>query len=89
MDALEIRDFLEKLPGIQSAAALLKFSCWRETKDGGSEEVIVTILDRGSEGGSTRYGCEVTTADGRRASGNSSYNVQATIAMVHWSDLDK
>jgi hypothetical protein len=89
MDTYEARRLLEKLPGLVSAAAEQRFRCFRETKDGGTEEVTVTILDRGPESGGTRYLCEVTTEDGRRASGNASDNVQVAISVVHWYKLDR
>ena len=82
MDTSEIRSFLNKLPGIRAAYEVKVFRCWRETKDGGDEEVTLTILDRGPESAVSRYSCEVTTEDGRYASGNSSDNVQAAIALV-------
>lgn len=88
MDIEATRTFLEQLPGLQAAYIVHTFRCWRDTKDGGAEEVTVSILDRGPEARASRYTCEVTTADGRRASGNANDNVQVAIAVVHWENLD-
>lgn len=65
------------------------FQMHRESHTHGYQDVMVTILDRGSDI-SPRYAVSAETRDGRqKCSGNSGDQLDAVIATVHWFQLDR
>ncbi len=79
--------YLNKLPKLSDAAHVTTFKCYRETRDGGTQEVTVEILDAGPEVEGDRYRC-VARSDGKAASGNPADRVEVVLSSVHWWNLD-
>ncbi len=69
------------------AAHVTTFKCYRETADGGPQEVTVEIHDAGPEVEGARYSC-VARSDGKEASGNSHDRVEVVLSSVHWWKLN-
>ena len=63
------------------------FRAYRNSKDGGVQEVTIEILDAGPTKPDNRYRC-VARAGDKSASGNSAESISTVLAMVHWWDLD-
>jgi hypothetical protein len=81
---------LNRLPRLFEAAHVTTFKCYRETADGGLQEVTVEIHDAGPEMEGARYSCVARTNDddGKTASGNPHDRVEVVLSSVHWWDLD-
>ncbi len=79
---------LKKVAGIFEAYHATSFKCYRNKKAGGVQEVLVEILDAGSDN-SQRYHCTATTDDGRSATGNPAPSIDVVLATLHWGDLDR
>jgi hypothetical protein len=69
---------------------ITSFECYRKAKDGTTQEVVVEILDAGSDvNPELRYQCVARTKDGKMASGNPASSIDDVISTVHWYDLDR
>lgn len=62
------------------------FECERTKSDGTKQVASIEILDYGPSA-ANRYSCHAS-ADGHDAYGNAMPTVAATLAVVHWNDLD-
>lgn len=81
---------LNSLPRTHSALHVTMFMCFRETADGGSQEVTVEIYDSGPDvlEQTRRYYCVARGEDGKATSANSADSVAKVLATLHWEDLD-
>ena len=90
MDPLAvIPSLMKNMPGIQEAYHKISFECYRKTKAGSHQKVLVEILDAGPDAGESRYMCVAAAEDGRQASGNPAHSIEVVLAIVHWGDLDR
>ena len=64
------------------------YTGYRQFKNGGVREVTIRIFDKCTPE-ATRYHIIATDSDGRVATGNPAESIEATIALVHWGDLDE
>ncbi len=79
--------YLNNLPRLSEAAHVTTFKCYRETDDGGMQEVTVEILDEGPEVEHARYSCVARSNDDKAASGNPADRVEVALSFVHWQNL--
>ena len=84
-----IRAQLLKLPGLNMDEVyhVTTFRCYRRTKAGDTQLVIVEILDMGPQHPLVRYHCVALTEDGRFATGNPADSIDVALAIVHWAIL--
>ncbi len=60
----------------------------RESPTHGFQDVIVKLLDRGPDI-SPRYHVYAKTDDGKSCTGNSGDDLEVTMCLAHWGDLDR
>ena len=87
-----VREQLRRLPGLNmdEIQHVTTFRCYRRTRDGDMQAVIVDVLDAGPDGpADLRYSCKAITEDGRFASGNPGKTITEALAVVHWGNLDQ
>lgn len=75
---------LKELPGLGVFE-----ECYRRTKTGGTQDVLVSIFDAGPAVTYPRYSATATTPDGRKAAGNPADSIDVALATLHWYELDK
>lgn len=63
------------------------FRAYRNSKNGGVQDVTIEILDAGPTKPANRYRC-IARAGNKSASGNSADSISTVLALVHWWDLD-
>jgi len=65
------------------------FQCFRRAKDGSNQDVTIEIRDAGPDANpNLRYSCVARATDGRSATGNPDFSIDAVLTYVHWWDLD-
>lgn len=64
------------------------FTMHRESPRHGYQDVVVKILDRGPDF-SPRYHVSAKTSDGKYCTGNPGEDLNETIRLVHWYQLDQ
>jgi hypothetical protein len=85
----EIINRLKKATGAFEVYHKTSFQCFRTAKDGSVQDVTVEIWDGGPDiDPNLRYTCIAKTTDGRSATGNPDYSIEAVLSTVHWGDLD-
>jgi hypothetical protein len=86
---VEIISYLKKLTGSSEVYHKTSFECYRKAKDGTEQEVLVEILDGGTDvDPQRRYHCSATTKDGKMATGNPAESIEVVLSLVHWDELD-
>ncbi len=89
MSEAEIINHLKRVSGFFEVYHKTSFECYRKAKDGSEQEVLVEILDAGSDvDPQRRYQCVATTKDGKIATGNPAASIDVVLSLVHWQDLD-
>lgn len=92
MSPISLIPKLKQLPGVnfRSVDHVTSFSCYRDTKRGGTQRVTVEIHDAGPDApAGLRYTCVAKSDDGKAATGNSNASIDVVLATVHWGDLDR
>ena len=90
VDVNTTRQALHKWGDLDAIYEVTMFEAHRRLPTGRSEPVTIKILDSGeSTNPQVRYAVDVTTADGRLATGYNARTVEAALALVQWSDLDR
>jgi len=81
---------LLKNAGLFEVSHITSFECYRKAKNGTVQEVVVQILDAGSDvNPELRYQCVARTKDGKMVTGNPASSIYDVIATVHWYELDR
>jgi hypothetical protein len=90
MSEAEIINHLKSVAGFFEIYHKTSFECYRKAKDGSEQEVLVEILDGGTDvDPQRRYHCSATTKDGgKMATGNPAASIEVVLSLVHWDDLD-
>jgi hypothetical protein len=89
MDNQAIIGRLKKVTGSYEVHHKTSFQCFRRAKDGSDQDVTVEIWDAGPDvNPNLRYTCVAKAVDGRSATGNPDFSIDAVLTHVHWSELD-
>lgn len=86
----EMRALVQKISKADDLATVTTYIGHRVNAGGHPRSVTIKISDYGpSAPAGIRYFVEAEDEDGRQAGGNGHERLDAALAMVHWSDLDK
>lgn len=87
METNEIIEKLKRYTGGVEVYQVTFFELFRDTSAGLQQEVTVKIKDRGPDAGNNRYHINVTSNDGKAASGNSAADLETALMNVQWQAL--
>ena len=84
MDSIEMLRVLKTTPALNRAEIYhrTEFLCYRS-----ADIVTVTIFDAGPDCRHGRYHVEAVSESGKKATGNPEDDLEAALAVVHWSEL--
>lgn len=88
MEQAEILRQLKAAGNFFDLSEVRTFQGYREDKSGGVQTVTIRIFDGGPDA-TIRYHIIAEDEQGRRGSGNNADQLDLTIALVHWGELDK
>ena len=66
-----------------------RFPCWRETKDHGTQEVVVIIRDYGEGYPSDRFSAAAAIKNGKELLFAPGKSIEAAVAAIQWHRLDE
>jgi hypothetical protein len=89
-EVAEMIRWLKQEAGLSEVYLKMSFQCSRRTNAGEDQEVLVEILDAGSDATDDRFRCVVKAKDGKEiARGKPAGKPFDAIDHEHWPNLDK